>query len=103
MIKSILRIQVSSPLAEEVIDRYAKLEVLETSILESGALACELAQSTTDEGSLIVSALWKDEAAYAHWLANPSRERIAAAMGDLTMLMTGETYRVRASVSAPTD
>lgn len=103
MIKSVLRIQVSSPLAEEVIERYAQLEILETSIRESGALMCELAQSTTDGGCLIVSALWKDEAAYSHWLANPSRARIAKEMGDLTMLTTGEIYRVRASVVAPTD
>lgn len=103
MIKSILKIQVSNSLAEEVIERYARLEVLETSIRESGALMCELAQSTTDGGSLIVSALWKDEAAYSHWLANPSRGRIANGMGDLTMLTTGEIYRVRASVAAPTD
>lgn len=100
MIRTLLHISVPPERGGEVVSRYAELEVLEASIRESGALSCELAQSTADRGSLIVLALWRDAESYAHWLSHPVRERIAESMSDLAIVPQGSAYEVRSSVVA---
>lgn len=101
MIRTILTLEVDVARAEETIERYAALEIFETSIRESGAISCELLQDVSDPGKLIALALWENESAYAHWLANPSRTRISAELVDLTPVASGSVYLVRSEVGGP--
>lgn len=100
MIRSLLTISVPAEQGPEVIARYAELGVLEAAIRESGALSCELSQSTSDPGSLIAVALWETSADYENWLAHPVRQRNIEAMSDIAMVPSGSVYEVRAVATA---
>lgn len=98
MIRTFLHIGVPAELGAEVIERYARLRVLENSVRLAGALSCEILQNTED-GSVMVLALWQNETDYRSWRSHPEREHITRELADLIQLSHATAYELRAVVT----
>jgi len=86
MIRTILTLQVAPERVRALLGFYETEKILQKSIDMSGAVAGEFAVSTDGSGTILVTALWPDRAAYDAWLANEFRAesngRMAALLED---------------------
>jgi quinol monooxygenase YgiN len=73
MIRTILHLRTTAQGAQRVMQLYRDEAILRTSLNNTHALESEISQSLQDPGTLVVTALWPDEAAYQEWLDHPRR------------------------------
>jgi quinol monooxygenase YgiN len=86
VVRSVLSLYPKDGDTEALVDFYATREILEEAMLQEGCLAAELCVPADGAGPLVVTALWRDVAAYDAWVANPYR---AANAEDLAALVEG--------------
>lgn len=99
MFRTVLTLKTTPENATNLIEHYAKLEVMAEGIRQAGALECELCISVDDPGDFIVTSLWPNEAAYQTWIDHPVRARVTADILDLMPAMSGKVYRVEDKVT----
>jgi heme-degrading monooxygenase HmoA len=73
MIRSVLYLQPRDGNARAVADMYANRGVLEDAAALDGCLGAELQLPIGDSGPVLVTALWRDPAAYQTWVDSPVR------------------------------
>ena len=98
MIRSVLYLTPRGGDAAAVVDFYRRHAVLEQASRQDGFLGAEL-QVPPEGGDLLVTALWRDAAAYEGWLANPARAAMAPELsalveGHLDAGVRGAVYEV---------
>jgi quinol monooxygenase YgiN len=86
VVRSVLSLYSKHGDTEALVDFYTSRGILEEAMLHGGCLAAELCVPTDGAGPLVVTALWRDVAAYDAWVANPRR---AANAEDLAALVEG--------------
>jgi quinol monooxygenase YgiN len=101
MIRTTLFLTTTADLAEEVLAIYDREAILRSSIDLAGAVSAELSVSTTDPGSIMITALWPSPEAYEGWLANAERHRTSAILGEVLDggVGAGGTWIVRTSLT----
>jgi heme-degrading monooxygenase HmoA len=87
MIRSVLYLTPRGGDAAAIIDFYRRKAVLEQAAKQDGFLGAELQVPIEPGGDVLVTALWRDAAAYDGWVANPAR---AAMAPDLAGLVEGD-------------
>ncbi len=105
MVRSVLYLPVREGMADAVIALYRRLSILETALRQDGCLASELQVPSTPGAPLLVTATWRDRAAYDGWIANPARsqgtDELAALLeGEFGETTRGETYELVLAVGA---
>lgn len=83
MIRTILHLNTTAPGADRVAQFYRDEAILQTSLDNTRALESEISQSLQEPGTLVVTALWPDEAAYQEWLDHPRRADSAPRLSTL--------------------
>lgn len=66
-----------------VVDYYRRAGVLERARRQDGCLGAALNVPRDGRGQVLVTALWRDAAAYDGWVANPTRKQDAEALAGL--------------------
>jgi heme-degrading monooxygenase HmoA len=66
-----------------IADFYRRHAVLERAAEQDGCLGAELQLPAASGGDVLVTALWRDAAAYEGWLENPFRSANAAELAQL--------------------
>jgi quinol monooxygenase YgiN len=99
LVRSLLYLRPKRGAGDAIVDYYRRHGVLERALRQDGCLGAELAVPARGEGDIVVTALWRDAAAYEGWVANPSRaalaEELAALVeGELDAAVRGELYEV---------
>lgn len=102
MFRTVLTLQSSPADAQNLIEHYAKFEVMAEGIRQAGALECELCVSTDDPGDLLVISLWNSEADYQVWLGHPVRAQVTAEIRANMPRMAGKVYRIEDKVTRVT-
>ena len=87
MIRSVLYLTPKDGDAAAIVEFYRCHAVLEQAAKQDGFVAAELQIPTDRGGDVLVTALWRDAAAYEGWVANPVR---AAMVPDLAALVEGD-------------
>jgi heme-degrading monooxygenase HmoA len=82
MIRSVLYLEPRGD-AQALVEFYRRHRVLERACEQDGCLGAELQLPTSGEGAVLVTALWRDAAAYRRWVDNPIRAANAAKLGEL--------------------
>ena len=67
----------------QIVDFYRRHRVLERACEQDGCLGAELQLPAGGEGPVLVTALWRDAAAYEGWIDNPFRSANAEELGAL--------------------
>jgi quinol monooxygenase YgiN len=83
MVRSVLLLRARDGCRDEVVSLFAELGILEQSSAVPGFLGAELQVAVDGSDELLVTATWKNEAAYDTWLASPVRERMRPALDRL--------------------
>ncbi|CAN5220548.1 hypothetical protein BH09ACT1_BH09ACT1_17810 [soil metagenome] len=101
MIRTTLFLKTTAELADEVLAIYEREAILRSSIDLAGAISAELSVSTTDPGSIMITALWPSPEAYEGWLENAERRRSSAILADALEggVGAGGTWEIRTSVA----
>lgn len=73
MIRSVLFIQAKPGLRQHLIDTFQRIDVPSHAMQQDGCLSVELQVPPDSDGPILVTALWRDRAAYQGWLNNPWR------------------------------
>lgn len=73
MIRSVVELTPQKGAAERIVRHFAARKVLESAVATDGCISCELAVPADGNGPIVVSCLWRDEQAYADWVARPGR------------------------------
>jgi heme-degrading monooxygenase HmoA len=73
VIRSVLYLQPRDGNAEAVAERYEKNGVLQDAAALDGCLGAELQLPIGEPGPVLVTALWRDPAAYQTWVDSPVR------------------------------
>lgn len=98
MIRSVLYLRPRGDRHEEIVAFYRRHGVLERAARQDGCLGAELQLPTSGRGEVLVTALWRDAAAYRGWLDNPARAQNADELGRLVegfdAAISGATYEV---------
>jgi len=98
VIRSVLYLRPRDARQGEIVDFYRRHRVLERAAAQEGCLGAELQLPTSGRGEVLVTALWRDSAAYRGWLENPARAQNAEELGRLVdgfdAGVSGETYEV---------
>jgi len=97
MIRSVLYLAPRGD-AGEIVDFYRRRRVLERACEQDGCLGAELQLPAEGTGAVLVTATWRDAAAYQGWLDNPDRtagaEELAGLVQGFAEGIRGELYEV---------
>src|SRR3954453_3611170 len=99
MVRSVLHLTPKGGDVAAIVDFYRRNAVLEQAARQDGFVAAELQVPAEGSGEVLVTALWRDAAAYDGWVANPARATMAPALaelveGDLEVGTRGAVYEV---------
>lgn len=99
MIRSVLYLQPRAGKARAVADLYRDARVLDDAASLDGCLGAELQLPLDERGSVLVTALWRDPAAYQEWVDSPARaahgEELAKLLEqDLGSELQGKLYEI---------
>ena len=101
MIRTVLTLKAAPEHVQEVLALYKKEAILQYSLDHSDAIGSEISVATDGSGTILVTALWPDQAAYDGWLQNPWRTESNARLAELlknASVGTGQTYEIDHSV-----
>ena len=106
MVRSVLYLTARAGAVPAIVDLYRRERILERALEQDGCLACELQLPRDGDGPVLVTALWRDAAAYDGWVANPWRKASAPMLADLVDGefdggVRGAVYDVEIAVGAP--
>ena len=90
MIRSVLYLQPRNGNARAVADMYQKSGVLEDAAALDGCLGAELQLPIDEPGPVLVTALWRDSAAYQTWVDSPVRSAHGEELSKLIDAEPGE-------------
>jgi heme-degrading monooxygenase HmoA len=84
---------------QAVVEYYRRSGILERAAEVAGFVASELQVPAGGAGPVLVTALWRDAAAYERWLEHPARAEAAAELaplvaGDFDAAVRGEVYEI---------
>ena len=98
MIRSVLYLEPRGGEGAAIVDFYRRHRVLERACEQDGCLGAELQLPAGGTGPVLVTALWRDAAAYQGWLDNPGRTAGADELAELVegfdRGVKGELYEV---------
>jgi heme-degrading monooxygenase HmoA len=98
MIRSVLYLTPRGGDGHAIADFYRRHGVLDRAIAQDGCLGAELQLPAGGAGDVLVTALWRDAAAYQGWLDNPFRssnaEELAELVADFDEGVRGELYEI---------
>jgi heme-degrading monooxygenase HmoA len=98
VIRSVLYLRPRDGRADDIVEFYRRYGVLERAMKQDGCLGTELQLPTRGQGDVLVTALWRDAAAYQGWLDNPNRALHSDELGELVedfhTGISGELYEV---------
>lgn len=98
MIRSVLYLRPRGGDGGAIAEFYRRHQVLERALEQDGCLGAQLQLPTSGAGDVLVTALWRDAAAYQGWLENPVRTTQAEALAQLVESfdagVSGQTYEV---------
>lgn len=98
MIRSVLYLEPREGDGSAIADFYRRHQVLERASGQEGCLGAELQLPKGNSRAVLVTALWRDEAAYQGWLDNPFRSANAEELGELVegfdSGVRGELYEI---------
>jgi heme-degrading monooxygenase HmoA len=98
MIRSVLYLTPRGGDGQAIADFYRRRRVLERAVEQEGCLGAELQLPTEGEGAVLVTATWRDAAAYQGWLDNPERsahaEELEALVDGLGDEIRGVLYEI---------
>jgi quinol monooxygenase YgiN len=81
---------------EELVSTFQRLGVPERALQQEGCISVELQVPVSDEGPVLVTALWSDRSKYDGWLNNPWRDESGAVLSSLLETdPTGVVYDIR--------
>ena len=83
MIKSVLYLQPRNGDLAAIVEFYRTRGVLERAVLQDGCLGSDLQVPVGNVGPVMVTALWRDAAAYDGWVSSPDRAGNAGALSEL--------------------
>ena len=72
--RSVLFLQAKPGMREALVAVFRRIDVPGHALRQAGCLSVEVQVPPEPDGPLLVTALWRDRAAYDGWLANPWRE-----------------------------
>jgi heme-degrading monooxygenase HmoA len=84
---------------QAVVEYYRRSGILERAAEVEGFVSSELQVRADGIGPVLVTALWRDAAAYDRWLEHPARAGAAAELaplvaGDFDSAVRGEVYEI---------
>ena len=105
LVRSVLYLTPKRGEAAKVVDYYRRAGVLERALRQDGCLGAALQLARDGSGRVLVTALWRDAAAYDGWVANPTRTEDAGELAalveeDLNAGVRGTLYDVAILVGA---
>jgi quinol monooxygenase YgiN len=81
---------------EELVSTFQRLGVPERALQQQGCLSVELQVPVSDDGPVLVTALWSHRSAYDGWLSNPWRDESNEVIAPLLeQPATGVVYDIR--------
>jgi heme-degrading monooxygenase HmoA len=83
MIRSVLYLEPREANGGAIVDFYRRHRVLERACEQDGCLGAELQLPASGSGPVLVTALWRDAAAYQGWIDNPFRSANAEELAEL--------------------
>jgi quinol monooxygenase YgiN len=83
VIRTVLTLSVDPAMVNSVLDLYREEGILQYSLDHSEAVSSEISVSSDGSGTVLVTALWPDEAAYDGWVQNPWRAESNARLAEL--------------------
>lgn len=86
MIRTVLTLNVSPALVDELVEQYRRADILQYSLDHSEAFRSELSVALDGSGVVLVTALWPSVESYQGWLDNPWR---ASSSDELRELLDG--------------
>lgn len=101
MIRTVLTLNVSPALVDELVEQYRRADILQYSLDHSEALRSELCVALDGRGVVLVTALWPSVETYQDWLSNPWRASSGDELRELldgVEVGTGAIFEVRQSV-----
>jgi heme-degrading monooxygenase HmoA len=99
-IRSVLVLQPRNDDYDGLVAFFKANDVLGKSIRHAGAYACEVHVPVSRTGSVVVTAIWDSEAAYAGWRNHPVRDEMAPGMAQIVadttdpLLITSGLYEI---------
>jgi heme-degrading monooxygenase HmoA len=94
MFRTILTLDTPPEKTQQLIDHYAKYEVIAEGVRQAGALSCEFCVSVDNPGALIAIALWPSERDYQNWIEHPVRAKVTEGIAEFMPYASGKVYRV---------
>jgi heme-degrading monooxygenase HmoA len=84
---------------QAVVEYYRRSGILDRAAEVEGFVSSELQVRADGTGPVLVTALWRDAAAYDRWLKHPARAEAAAELaplvaGDFDSAVRGEVYEI---------
>jgi heme-degrading monooxygenase HmoA len=99
--KSVLTLQALPGRRDDVLEVFARLDILRRSLRQDGAIDTTLTASLADEDLVRVISSWESPEAYQGWLDNPDRAEITAELYPLLAVPADAgTYRIVDSATA---
>lgn len=83
MTRSVLVIRAKPGRRDELVELFARLQVLEKARRQEGFVSCEVQIPTDGDEHVLVTALWTSPDAYQGWLDNPVREEMRPELEEL--------------------
>lgn len=72
-VRSVLFIKAKPGMQHSLIDTFQRIDVPGNAMRQDGCVSVELQRPDDPDGAILVTALWRDRAAYDGWLNNPWR------------------------------
>jgi len=99
MVRTLLYLRPKPGARDEIVEFYRRHGILERALQQDGCLGAELELPVEDRDDIVVTALWRDAAAYEGWVNNPERaahadELASLVDGDFDAAVRGEVYDV---------
>jgi quinol monooxygenase YgiN len=83
MVRSVLVLRARSGRRDDVVELFARLDILREASAVPGFVAAELQVALDGPDELLVTATWDSAASYDTWLESPVRERMRPALEEL--------------------
>lgn len=98
MIRTVLYLRPKGGAGEAVAEFYRRHGVLDRAVEQDGCVSAELQLPASGSGDVLVTATWRDAAAYQGWLDNPWRTQngaeLAELLEDFDSGVKGELYEI---------